>query len=111
MSASRSVPAALLLLVLSVSLIGSSTACGPSCQAGYYYLERPNFNYTTNGCGSYGVSVSAPFGANTCCAHHDYCYSNCSTTKSNCDTTFDSCLDTQCATLNSTVDRGVQGAG
>ena len=105
MSSSRSLLPLLLLSLLYLSLPGSSTACGPSCMAGYYYLERPNFNYSSNGCGSYGVTVSAPFGANPCCTTHDYCYSNCSTTKSNCDTSFDNCLTTQCATLNSSVDR------
>ena len=105
MSSCRSLLALLLLSVLWLSLIASSRACGPSCMTGYYYLERPGFNYSSNGCGSYGVSVSAPFGANTCCQYHDYCYSNCSTSKDSCDSTFDSCLDTQCSTLNSTVDR------
>ena len=102
---SRTSLSLLLLLVLTVSLFGASLACGPSCRTGYYYLERPSFNYSSNGCGSYGVSISAPFGANTCCFNHDYCYSNCSTTKTNCDSTFDTCLTAQCGSLNSTAER------
>lgn len=102
---SRSILTLLLLSILALSLLGTATACGPSCVTGYYYLERPLFNYTSNGCGSYGVSVDAPFGANSCCTNHDYCYSNCSTTKDSCDTSFHTCLDTQCTAINGTAER------
>ena len=105
MSFSRSILILLLLTILSLSLIASSVACGPSCQTSYFYLQRPNFNYSSNGCGSYGISVSAPFGANSCCSNHDYCYSNCSTVKTACDSNFDSCLTSQCGTLDSSLDQ------
>ena len=104
-SSSRSVLLLLLLSILALSLFGSVKACGPSCQTGYFYLERPLFNYTSNGCGSYGVAVDAPFGADNCCLYHDYCYSNCSTTKDNCDNTFHTCLDAGCTNISSTVER------
>ena len=56
----------------------------------------PGFNFSTNGCGSYGVSVDAPFGADPCCAAHDFCYNYCNSTKAQCDSTLEQCMQTQC---------------
>ena len=101
MSMSRLSFPCLLVLTLSLGLLlvslPAARGCSQNtCRAGYAYELIPAFNFSTNGCGSYGVSVSAPFGADPCCRSHDFCYSFCNSTKTQCDSAFQQCLHTQC---------------
>jgi hypothetical protein len=83
----------LLLAAVAVSLCAACTQ--PSCSTGTYGAI-PGFTPTSNGCGSYGVSVDAPFGVTPCCNQHDICYHSCSTSKSDCDDRFDQCMKDVC---------------
>merc|ERR1712183_15468 len=73
----------LLLAAVAVSLCAACTQ--PSCTTGTYGVI-PGFTPTSNGCGSYGVSVDAPFGV-----HH-----SCNPSKSDCDDRFDQCMKDVC---------------
>jgi hypothetical protein len=83
----------LLLAAVAVSLCAACTQ--PSCTTGTYGVI-PGFTPTSNGCGSYGVSVDAPFGVTPCCNQHDICYHSCNTSKSDCDDRFDQCMKDVC---------------
>ena len=137
MTASRVSLLVTFVLCVSLALFLSSAAAAScsqqQCRTGFLYQQLPGFNFTTNGCGSYGVDVNAyvhlphtplhhpphipltrlpltpplppspahawrrPFGVDPCCASHDYCYSNCSTTKAACDSQFDACMKAVCS--------------
>jgi secretory phospholipase A2 len=82
-------------LVVTIAVAMCSACDQPTCSTGTYGII-PGYIATTNGCGSYGISVDAPFGATPCCNQHDLCYQLCNTTKSECDDAFDQCMRAAC---------------
>lgn len=55
---------------------------------------RPIF--TSNGCGTDSIRISAPPELIPCCSVHDACYSICGISRSFCDTEFGKCLKSRC---------------
>jgi secretory phospholipase A2 len=85
-----------MMLILAAVAVAMCSACDqPRCSTGTYGALS-GYTASTNGCGSYGVSADAPFGATPCCNQHDLCYQSCNTTKSKCDDAFDQCMKTAC---------------
>ncbi|CAF1111370.1 unnamed protein product [Brachionus calyciflorus] len=74
--------------------------CQISCPAGSRLLQKPNHQFSSNGCGSYNINVDFSVlnmnEFNQCCDVHDFCYETCSETKKRCDSSFDRCLTGYC---------------
>ncbi|CAF0712133.1 unnamed protein product [Brachionus calyciflorus] len=75
-------------------------SCSINCTDRSNWLQKPNHQFSTNGCGSYNINVDFTKlnmnEFNLCCDIHDFCYETCSETKINCDTRFNNCLNGQC---------------
>ncbi|ELT91152.1 hypothetical protein CAPTEDRAFT_184158 [Capitella teleta] len=80
------------------SLFSAVEDCTYTCPDGGMPVERPGFKATSNGCGSFGVTVdlkSMP-GMTECCNTHDFCYGRCNADKSACDRKLRSCFNQIC---------------
>jgi secretory phospholipase A2 len=84
-----------ILFVLALAVALCSACDRPTCRTGTY-VSNPNFVASGGGCGSYGISIDAPFGANSCCDQHDICYHTCTASKDSCDDAFDTCMQNSC---------------
>ena len=87
--------------ILSNSFVPEPKAtCDIVCPANHFPFQKPNHEYTIDGCGSYNININ--FGAfgmqefTECCNVHDVCYEICDGTQAGCDGTFQDCLMGQC---------------
>ena len=85
-----------IVLVVAMAVALCSADCDqPRCRTGTYVVN-PSYTAGGGGCGSYGIDIDAPFGANSCCEQHDICYHTCTQSKESCDDAFDTCLENSC---------------
>lgn len=82
-----------------------SDECLYECKNGAKPIPRKGHVPTTNGCGSFGLTLdtkSLPE-MTKCCDRHDYCYDTCNSDRGKCDDAFKECLGTMCNKLRSSL--------
>ena len=67
--------------------------------------QKPQRQFTANGCGPAGMEVAEPYGLWKCCNGHDVCYSVPGTTFNYCEKAFSACMKQLCTADHKGKDR------
>ncbi|CAI5723529.1 unnamed protein product [Peronospora destructor] len=79
-----------------------SQPCEPfSCRPKRALAPVKDFEFTSNGCGTSGMSISSGKDFQECCDWHDACYSVCGMPKANCEKRFQKCMKVKCREIRS----------
>ena len=82
-----------------------SDDCLYKCKNGAKPVHRKGHVPTTNGCGSFGLTLDTKAlpEMTKCCEKHDYCYDTCNSDRGKCDDAFKQCLSGMCNRLKSSL--------
>ncbi|TDH69698.1 hypothetical protein CCR75_001297 [Bremia lactucae] len=72
-------------------------AVAPSTVTSFNHVR--DFEFTSNGCGTSGMSVATAQEYQECCDWHDACYSTCGMPKANCEKRLHKCFKAKCSAL------------
>ncbi|CAI5707071.1 unnamed protein product [Peronospora effusa] len=79
-----------------------SLPCEPfSCRPKRAPAPVKDFEFTSNGCGTSGMSISASKDFQECCDWHDACYSVCGMPKATCEKRLQKCMKAKCREIRS----------